>query len=341
MTDDTDFRSLLATMLEDQPPTRLTADQLVRAGRRRARWTLPPLRHWPHAQLATAAAVVAVVAAGGMAGAALLDRAAQAPNAGQTVSPVGLSRIDGLVGLSADGRSLSATGGGRGGPCHPAMDLVAIESATQVRLGLRLVDPPSTYTGPCTLELQIVQHTVRLAAPLGDRALLDAATGGRLAVLAIGRVGRPGYLPAGYITGTDNCAGTGEVPLTAAGNPPPGATPVVACSTSYYREATTPDGNYPGLSIRQVFDQSTAQVLAADTSGIRWRQPTPTTVHGQPALLRRGTEQGKLPGQVWYRQQLAWSERGVTIVLTAGGVDRPGDQLATTELTRVADRLHW
>ncbi|HVQ94859.1 MAG TPA: hypothetical protein VMU51_27755 [Mycobacteriales bacterium] len=337
MTDDADFRSLLATMLEDQPPTRLTADQLVRAGRRRARWARwllpPPPADGPYelprpdrprrstARLATGwGTTVAATIAAGLAVASLVSD-----------SPGGTNQL-GNVQLSRDGRVLSADGQltGRDG-CAAAVKLVADETTSEVRLSLAPDPPPVTQLtcikGPIPVRVQLTR-------PLGDRRVRFGADGPLLPVFDLRRAAAVGYLPPGFVDGFEWCA-----PLVQLG---PGTSvhadgPVRQCTASYRKELSPTLLTGVSLAVRQYFRPVAAPPV--DPSEPVWDPPRAVLVHGQQAQLRLGRV--AQPGRPMLSWQLTWSERGETIELRASGVDQLNLLPSTAELVRIADGLRW
>jgi hypothetical protein len=74
---------------------------------------------------------------------------------------------------SADGRTLTVGLGGS--PCDTAWGGLAAEVDGVVVVGGWMHDPNAAQ--PCAAVLVLRLAAVRLAAPLGDRVVLDAATG--------------------------------------------------------------------------------------------------------------------------------------------------------------------
>jgi hypothetical protein len=96
--------------------------------------------------------------------------------------------------VSADGRQIITTG--RGGGAVASISLTATESRTTVTLSLTVVRAKC----PCTADLRLLPERVTLAAPLGDRKLIDHATGGEIVSMSGRELARVGWLPAGFAT---------------------------------------------------------------------------------------------------------------------------------------------
>ncbi|MFD5568576.1 hypothetical protein [Streptomyces cadmiisoli] len=84
----------------------------------------------------------------------------------------GPASLQGLVELSEDGRS--ATVIGLHGGCDDGPFVHVLETDGSVVLSASVV---GRRDGPCTAQLEGSEVTVKLAGPVGDRVLLDAATG--------------------------------------------------------------------------------------------------------------------------------------------------------------------
>jgi hypothetical protein len=83
-----------------------------------------------------------------------------------------LTALAGLVDVAGDGRSVSVLATHGGCDDGPAVDV--LETRGSVVLSAYVV---GTHDGPCDSALYAGKVNVRLAAPLGDRVLLDASTG--------------------------------------------------------------------------------------------------------------------------------------------------------------------
>jgi hypothetical protein len=112
--------------------------------------------------------------------------------AGQPASFLGYG---GTAIVSADGRTVTV------GPYLPAcpakVTVVARESATQVALFLRYLTPSHPSACPQAMPALVDSRDVRLDAPLGNRKLVDGATGRPTAWISARLVLRPNALPAG------------------------------------------------------------------------------------------------------------------------------------------------
>jgi hypothetical protein len=93
--------------------------------------------------------------------------------------------------LSPDGRSVTVA---QTGQCIGAGALRARASASAVTLALTLIP----HTGSCLGGVQQAAWTVRLAAALGERRLLDADGGREVPVFLAADLRRPALLPPGY-----------------------------------------------------------------------------------------------------------------------------------------------
>ncbi|MGV9705860.1 hypothetical protein [Streptomyces sp. NPDC003483] len=109
-----------------------------------------------------------------------LRRAAVAPSA-LPEPPIGPARnrsegelapLLGLVGVAADGRSVTVAAGH--GACDGGAVVDVLESRDSVVLSARVT---GVRKGPCSAELRRQKVTVRSSGRLGDRVLLDAFTG--------------------------------------------------------------------------------------------------------------------------------------------------------------------
>ena len=79
-----------------------------------------------------------------------------------------------ITGYRADGRSLTLFYGTGGGA---ELERVEVDEGAE-RVEVAIVE--RVPNGPRTLELQLADETVRLDRPLGDRVVIDAATGDRV-----------------------------------------------------------------------------------------------------------------------------------------------------------------
>lgn len=94
--------------------------------------------------------------------------------------------------VSADGLHITTTG--RGGGAVASITLSAAESSTRVTLSMIAV--PARC--PCTANLILLPERVTLKAPLGNRRLIDRATGGDIASMSGSELAKVGWLPAGF-----------------------------------------------------------------------------------------------------------------------------------------------
>lgn len=96
--------------------------------------------------------------------------------------------------VGADGRTVTALG--PSGGCSGGVTAGVKENSRTV--AYVLTDTPFNLSGPTSCRAsEPVVRTVRLAAPLGDRSVVDFA-GHRLATITADRLRVPGWLPAGY-----------------------------------------------------------------------------------------------------------------------------------------------
>jgi hypothetical protein len=148
--------------------------------------------------------VTAMIATVGTAGIALSGCGAQGQPQGEAVS--------GPVLVTSDGRVVSAPG------C-PGDSFTAVESASQVTLHWLV-----NTTSPCPGEAaRVPTDTLRLRAPLGQRALVDGLTGKRVPYVDERQFARVTYVPPGWAPGVPQfwdrdyfLANAGEIKLTQA-----------------------------------------------------------------------------------------------------------------------------
>jgi hypothetical protein len=116
--------------------------------------------------------------------------------------------------VSADGRHITVTG--EGGGSVASLALAARETAKVVKLSLLAVSARC----PCTADLILEPVHVTLDAPLGDRRLIDAATGQTITFASGAKLATVGWLPAGFdTTPTDAIADAVTTPPTSAPAP--------------------------------------------------------------------------------------------------------------------------
>lgn len=327
MTDqEVEVRALLAAVVEDLPPTRLTVDGICAEGRRRIRVRIAPRtgRPSPRLMLRVTAAAAAVLVVPGLVVALLLAGGAAVGNSGAagrtTASPVrGEEPVTGVVRLSSDDRTLTlkATGG-----CDSGFPMlrVARQGPNVVVLRLQPGTPSGLPSGArCGLAATVGTVSVRLDQPLGSRQV-RAIDGHVLAVLDPRKAARVTYWPPDY-HGTGSCT------------EPDGGT-VAACSAN--RERLLP-GLSLLLTVRQVF----GSVSIDSGHDYLYDPPSPVTVHGLSAQLRLGRRVGKLAGQIWFIRTLTWSEHGETIVISTSNADRLSLLVPTAGLVQVGNGLRW
>jgi hypothetical protein len=335
--DDTDIRTLLATLTEELPPTRLTADHLVTAGRRRARW-LPPVRRRGHdvpstgsrrpGRLVTGLGIGSATAVGAAVAAVLALSSLVGDGVGGAPPP-------GDVQLGRDGQTLTAEGQLTSSGCRPRPALVADEVAGEVRLSL--AQAPPEVPEPMICALGPLPVRVRLKRPLGDRPVRFGAHGPVLPVFDLRRTATSTYQPPGFTDVLESCE-----PLVQLGPGPSvhSGQPVTRCDTMFSKQRPPAEMAMVVLKVEQYFGPAPAPTGTVPV------QPPPAPprtvqVHGHDAQFgtyARDTGGGGRPEQ-W--EQLTWTEHGERIVLTAGGPDRPELLPSLVELRKVADGLRW
>jgi hypothetical protein len=108
---------------------------------------------------------------------------------------VSYSGYSGPVIVSANRQVITV--GGFFPPCFTTVRPVARETNRSVALWLRYVTPVNH--GACSVSVGMVRAiNVSLRAPLGDRALVDGATGRPLSWFDARRILHPAWLPAGF-----------------------------------------------------------------------------------------------------------------------------------------------
>ena len=192
--------------------------------------------------------------------------------------------------VSADGMTLATTDASCGGG-----PVWVSETATTVTL--RRPDSRAHVQGVCAVE----SYTVRLKAPLGNRTLIDAATGRTVPIFDGARILRPAHLPAGFshVYDTANFDEADEQPAG------PG------CVQVYVK-----DGEYDDTLL-------IAQTVGGAPDVPDGVRPTRVTVHGHPGTA--------FPGEV------EWTEDGQLITITS--MTYAYAVLPTSELVAVGDSL--
>ncbi len=130
--------------------------------------------------------------------------------------------------VSADGRQVTVTG--EGGGFVASLSLVAQETAKAVKLSLLAV--PARC--PCTADLIVGPVHATLSAPLGDRRLVDAATGQTITLMSGTKLASVGWLPSGFQT-------TPADAIADAATTPPTSTPAQSAPPAWARSYTAQD----------------------------------------------------------------------------------------------------
>lgn len=213
--------------------------------------------------------------------------------------------------VSADGLRITTTG--RGGGAVASISLTARESATTVVLSLTAV--PNRC--PCTANLILLPEQVTLTTPLGDRRLIDHATGGAVPAMSGGELARVGWLPAGFaLTPVDTLAPTED------GTP-------IGWARSYVEDS------HPDSHVDVVQWRSTSVPYLPPSNA------TPTEVNGITAWTWHdgGADQGYAMPVIG--RSVEWQQNGYTLVVS-DTVDRvPSSAAVLNEdgLLRVARSL--
>jgi hypothetical protein len=238
-------------------------------------------------------------ASGGCAAASLSGQPAVSPT-GQ----VSYQEYGGTAIVSADGRTVTV-GQYPSGDCPAAVTPVARESATRVALFLEYVTPGNPPSCPQAAAALVNAHDIRLRQPLGNRKLVDGATGRAIAWISSRLVLRPTFLPAGYALSELIPAAS----LSRAQSPGP------AGCVQLYTARDRPDDLMIVQSVRSV------RVPGARPG--RW---TPVRVRGQPGLASGN--------------QVTWREHGLVdyIASVGAGTSQDGPPgLSTQQLIAIAD----
>jgi hypothetical protein len=206
--------------------------------------------------------------------------------------------------VSADGRTLTV-GLYPAEACPATIKPVARESATRVALFLEYTTPPNPPSCHQAAVALVDARDITLGAPLGDRRLVDGASGRAVASIGARLVLRPTVLPAGYRLSELVPAGS----LSFAAGPRP-----AGCVQVYVSKA----------------DATQRLVIAQSAAGARIPGPGP---NGWTSIRIRGH-----PGLAT-RNLITWRERGLTDYIVVGNQDGPQEPqvLTTQRLTTIAD----
>jgi hypothetical protein len=234
---------------------------------------------------------------------------------GQTVSYRGYG---GNAIVSADGRTVTV-GPYAAGDCPAGITPVARESGTRVALFLEYVTPGNPPPCMQAAVALVLAHTIRLREPVGNRRLVDGATGRAIEWISSRLVLRPAFLPAGYRL----------MDLAPTADLNPGSGPGVAgCLQTYTRH-----GGAGQLMIVQ--SAGSVRVPGSPAGG-----GTPVTVRGHPGLATGDRVTRPVDGLIDSVNQVTWRENELIDSVQSGatgtGPDAP-PVLSTQQLIAIAD----
>ena len=249
-----------------------------------------------------------LAAASGGCGSAGGGQPAGAASSGQpAASPGGQVSYQGYGGtaiISADGRTVTV-GQYPSGACPASVTPVARESAARVALFLEYVTPrnPPSCPQAAGAAALVDARDIRLRQPLGNRKLVNGATGRAIAWIGSTLVLRPTFLPAGY-------ALRELIPAASLGRAQsPGPAGCVQIYTARGRPADL------------MIVQSVGGVHVPGSRAGRW---TPVTVRGHPGLASGN--------------QVTWREHGlVDYILSVGPSPEGPPALSARQLIAIAD----
>jgi hypothetical protein len=185
-------------------------------------------------------------------------------------------------------------------PCFGTTKAVARETATHVELWLRDIVP--ARHGVCNMMMAIVDsQAIRLKAPLGNRTLVDGATGQAVAWISARLVLRPTIIPAGYRL-------RDLAPVVDFSHPE--SSGPAGCTQDY----AAPSGEN-----MLVIEQSAGRLLVPGPGPAGW---TAIRVHGMPGRATRNL--------------ITWRENGLTDLIMVASPQWP-QMLTTTQLVAMAD----